>query len=244
MSDLPGPRGFATTHWSLVMAAATDAASRSRAREALEQLCGIYWYPLYAFVRSRGHSADDARDLTQSFFARILEAGGFATADPARGRFRSWLLGAMKHFLVNEWHRERAQKRGGRATFLELDGLGAEARWALEPAVPREPDAVFDKEWALESVARALASLRTESEARGAGALFAALEGCLTGDESPRRETAAKLGLTESAVKAAVHRLRQRYRAVLRAQIAQTVDDPSDIDDEMRYLLDALRARK
>ena len=116
----PGPREFATTHWSLVVAAKPDEASQTRARKALEELCRAYWYPLYAFVRNRGYSSDDAQDLTQSFFARIIETGGFASADPERGRFRSYLLGAMKHFLANEWHRAQAQKRGGGVTFLEL----------------------------------------------------------------------------------------------------------------------------
>ena len=134
MKDPPGPREFATTHWSLVVAAQPDEASQTQARQALEELCRAYWYPLYAFVRNRGYSSSDAQDLTQSFFARFIETGGFASADPERGRFRSYLLGAMKHFLANEWHRAQAQKRGGGVTFLELDALDPEARYALEPA--------------------------------------------------------------------------------------------------------------
>ncbi len=243
MKDPPGPREFATTHWSLVVAAKPDAASQTRARKALEKLCNAYWYPLYAFVRNRGYSSSDAQDLTQSFFARIIETGGFASADPERGRFRSYLLGAMKHFLANEWHRAQAQKRGGGVTFLELDALDPEARYALEPAQPTDPDAGFDREWAQESIARAMEELRAESEARGKGELFEALQGSLTGDEPARSETAARLGLTEGAVKVAVHRLRQRYRELLRAEIAETVTDPSDIDDEMRYLVAALRRK-
>ena len=241
MKDLTGPRDFATTHWSLVVAAKADEASQTRAREALEELCKAYWYPLYAFVRYRGYSSDDAQDLTQSFFVRILESGGLASADPRKGRFRSYLLGAMKHFLANEWHRDRAQKRGGGVTFLELDALDPEARFALAPARSTDPDAGFDREWALESIARSMEKLEAESQSRGSGELFEALKGSLTGDEPPRSETAARLGMTASALKAAVHRLRQRYRELVRAEIAQTVSDPADIDAEMRHLVAALR---
>ncbi len=239
----PGPREFATTHWSLVLAAKADEASRSRARKALEKLCKAYWYPLYAFVRCRGYSSDEAQDLTQSFFARIIETGGFASADPERGRFRSYLLGAMKHFLANEWHRARAQNRGGGVTVLDLDALDPEARYSLEPARSTDPDAGFDREWAQETIARAMEQLRAESEARGKGELFCELRGSLTGDEASRSETAARLAMTDGAVKVAVHRLRQRYRELLRAEIAETVTDPSDVDVEMRHLVAALRRK-
>jgi RNA polymerase sigma factor (sigma-70 family) len=241
MNDHSDPREFATTHWSLVVAAKPDEASRTRARKALEELCRAYWYPLYAFVRYRGHSSDDAQDLTQSFFVRIIEAGGFSSADPQRGRFRSYILGAMKHFLANEWHRAHAQKRGGGARLIELDALDRSARYALEPARSTDPDAGFDREWARESIARAMEKLRAESESRGKSELFEALKGSLTGDEPARKETAARLGMTEGAVKVAVHRLRQRYRVFLRAEIAETVTDPSGIDAEMRHLVAALR---
>jgi len=243
MQDLPGPREFATTHWSLVVAAQPNEASRTRARDALEQLCRAYWYPLYAFVRYRGYSPDDAQDLTQSFFVRILETSGLASADPERGRFRSYLLGAMKHFLANEWHRARAQKRGGGVTVLDWDALDPEARYALEPAQATDPETAFDREWARESIARAMDKLRAEWEARGKGALFEALKGSLTGEEPARRETAARLQMTEGAVKTAVHRLRQRYRELLRAEIAETVADPAEVEVEMRHLVDALRRK-
>jgi RNA polymerase sigma factor (sigma-70 family) len=239
----PGPQEFATTHWSLVVAASSDEASQTLARKALEELCRAYWYPLYAFVRYRGYSLDDAQDLTQSFFARIIETGGFASADPERGRFRSYLLGVMKHFLANQWHRARAQKRGGGVTFIELDALDPKARYALEPAQWTDPDAGFDREWAQESIARAMEKLRAESETSGKGEQFEALKGSLIGEEPARSETAARLGMTVGAVKVAVHRLRQRYRELLRAEIAETVSDPSDINDEMRYLLAALRRK-
>jgi RNA polymerase sigma-70 factor (ECF subfamily) len=149
----------------------------------------------------------------------------------------------MKHFLANEWHRAQAQKRGGRVSFVELDALAPEARYALEPAQSTDPDAGFDREWAQESIARAMDALRAESEAGGKSELFDALKGSLIGEEPARGETAARLGMTVGAVKVAVHRLRQRYRELLRAEIAQTVSDPSDIDDEMRYLVAALRRK-
>jgi len=225
------------------MAAKADEASRTSARMALEELCKAYWYPLYAFVRYRGYSPDDAQDLTQSFIVRIIEKGGMATVDPERGRFRSYLLGAMKHFLANEWHRGRAQKRGGTVNFVELDALDRSARHALEPARSTDPDAGFDRKWAEESVARAMDTLQAQSEGRGKGALFEALKGSLTGDEPDRKAAAARLAMTEGAVKAAVHRLRQRFRELLRAEIAETVSDPADIDDEMRHLVAALRKR-
>jgi len=239
----PGPREFTTTHWSLVVAAKPDEASRTRARCALEELCRAYWYPLYAFVRCRGYSTDDAQDLTQSFFTRIIEKGGLAFADPELGRFRSYLLGAMKHFLANEWHRARTQKRGGGATFLDLDALDPEARYALEPAQSTDPDASFDREWARESIARAMEKLRAESETRGKGELFDALKGSLAGEGPDRSKAAERLGMTDGAVKAAVHRLRQRFRELLRAGIAETVADPSEVDFEMRHLVNALRRK-
>ena len=193
MQDPPGPRDFATTHWSLVVAAKSDEASQTHARKALETLCSAYWYPLYAFVRNRGYSSSDAQDLTQSFFARIIETGGFASADRERGRFRSYLLGAMKHFLANEWHRAQTQKRGGGVIFLELKALAPEARYALEPAQSANPDAGFDREWAQASIARAMEELRAELETGGKGELFESLKGSLTGEEPARSETAARL---------------------------------------------------
>ncbi len=236
----PGPKGFHTTHWSLVAAAKTEA-DHARAREALEELCRLYWYPLYAFVRDRGHPSHEAQDLTQAFFVRVFETYGLATADPARGRFRSYLLGAMKHFLANESRRARTRKRGGGEPVLELDALDPEKRYALEPAHSEDPDAGFDREWALESTARAMEALRAESEANGKSETFEGLKGSLTGVELARGETAETLGMTEGALKVAVHRLRQRYRELLRAEIAKTVADPSDVDDELRYLVTALR---
>ena len=244
MKDPPGRRQFATTHWSLVGAAKGDEASQTRAREALEELCRAYWYPLYAFVRSRGYSVVDAQDLTQAFFARIIETGGFASADPERGRFRSYLLGAMKHFLANEWHRAQTQKRGGQVQLLEWDALDPEARYAEASEQSDNPELLFDREWALETTAGALQELRDEMAKAGKSEQFDALKGTLGGqDELPRDQIAARLGMSEGAVKVAVHRLRQRYGKLLRAAIAETVSNEEDLDDEMRYLVAVLRRR-
>ena len=242
MKDSPGPRQFVTTHWSLVAAAKPGEASQTRAREALEELCRAYWYPLYAFVRSRGYSAVDAQDLTQAFFARIIETGGFAWADRERGRFRSYLLGAMKHFLANEWHRAQTQKRGGQVQFVEWDALDLEDRYAGASKRSDNPEHLFDYEWALETISGALQTLREEMVKAGKSEHFDVLKGSLTGqDELSRNKIAAKLNMTEGAVKVAVHRLRQRYRKLLRAAIAETVSNEEDLDDEMRYLVEILR---
>lgn len=231
---------FATTQWSLV--AAAGGGEGSAARRALEELCRAYWYPLYAYVRYRGYPAEEARDLTQAFFVSILETGGIGAADRERGRFRSYLLGAMKHFLANEWHREQAKKRGGGIRFVEWDALSPEARYAESPVQCDDPDRRFDYEWAVETTAAALRSLRQEMEAAGKGGQFELLKGSLTGeDELPRKEVAARLEMSEGAVKVAVHRLRQQYRKLLRESIAETVNSEVDLEDEMRYLVEVLR---
>jgi RNA polymerase sigma-70 factor (ECF subfamily) len=242
MDDPPARRQFDTTQWSLVAAARLDEESRSRARKALEKLCRAYWYPLYAFVRSRGHSAADAQDLTQEFFARIIESGGFTSADRKRGRFRSYLLGAMKHFLTNEWHRAQAQKRGGRVRFIEWDELDPESRFAGTPVATDDPEQLFDREWALATISGALQALRDELAEAGKSEQFDLLKGSLTGEEEPpRHELAIRLNMSEGAVKVAVHRLRRRYRKLVRDAIAETVGNEANLDDEMRYLLAVLR---
>jgi RNA polymerase sigma factor (sigma-70 family) len=233
---------FATTHWSLVGAVQSDQASRARAREALEELCRTYWYPLYAFVRSRGYSAIDAQDLTQAFFTRIFERDGFASADRNRGRFRSYLLGAMKHFLANEWHRTKTKKRGGNVRFIQWDILHPEARYASTARLSDRPEHLYDREWALEIIAGALRTLRKEMEKEGRKDQFEALKNTLTGEEeAPRKETAARLGKSEGAVKVAVHRLRKRYAKLLRDAVSETVSSEADLQDEMRYLIETLR---
>lgn len=235
------PKQFAATQWSLVRIAQSDDASGTRARRALESLCRAYWYPLYTFVRRRGYSTADAQDLTQAFFARFIATGGFASADSGRGRFRNYLLGALKNFLANEWNRARMQKRGGEVTFLEWDALAPEKRYALEPAQNTDPELSYDREWALESIARARKKLREEFESAGKLELFEALQGCLTSQEPQREVTAARLGMNEGAVKVATHRLRRRFRQILRDEIAETVGTSEEVDEELRYLVAILR---
>lgn len=242
MDDRQGPRQFATTHWSLVRAARPGVAGETRAREALEALCRVYWYPLYAFVRSRGHAHVDAQDLTQEFFARIIEAGGFASADPEKGRFRAYLLGAMKHFLVNEWRRAKAQKRGGSVRFIPWDAWDLDARYAGASRLADDPERLFDREWAIQTVSEALKALEKAMTGSGKRRLFDVLKGCLTGEsELTRQEMASELDMSEGAVKVAVHRMRRRFRKLLRKAIADTVANEEDLDDEMRHLLAVLR---
>jgi RNA polymerase sigma-70 factor (ECF subfamily) len=238
-SIAPGAREFHTTRWSVVLAAQRGAES-AHARNAMAALCRDYWYPLYAFVRRRGHAPHDAQDLTQGFFAALLE-GNTTMADPARGKFRSYLLGALKHYLANEWHRANAQKRGGSHTIIEWDALDPEARYAMEPSDQADPDTLYDRRWAMELLDRAMTSLRAEFTAKGEANTFDALTPTPTGAEPDRDELAARLGLTEGALKVAVHRLRKRYREVLRAEVAETVDSATEIDAEMRHLVAVLR---
>ena len=227
---------FGATHWSVVIAAGGDS---SRARSALEKLCATYWYPLYAFVRRRGHSAHDAQDLTQGFFARLLEKNDLASVDRARGRFRSFLLAALDHFLINEWHRARTQKRGGATVLFSFDALDAESRLRHEPATD-SPEQIYDRRWAMTLLDQVMARLRTEMAGAGKLAHFEALKFCLTGERTAYAEVGARLAMSEGAVKVAVHRLRERYRALLRAEIAETVATPEEIEDELRALLAAL----
>ncbi len=242
MNDPAGPRQFATTHWSLVDAVKFDQSNQTRAREALETLCQSYWYPLYAFVRSRGYSEADAQDLTQAFFARIIETHGFNAADRSRGRFRSYLLGALKHFLANEWDRNQARKRGGKIQFAEWDALNLENRYAATSNPSDNPDYLFDREWALETISKTLQTLRAEMDQTGKTRQFDLLKGSLTGeDDLPRDQLATELNMSEGAVKVAIHRLRQRYRTLLRNTIAQTVSNEADLEDELRYLIAILR---
>ena len=242
MIDPYGPQQFATTHWSLVGAANLNEASHTRARDAQEELCRTYWYPLYAFVRSRGYSANDAQDLTQAFFASIIESGGFGSANRQYGRFRSYLLGAMKHFLSNEWNKAKTQKRGGNIQFVEWDAVDVEGRYSDTACQTDDPELLFDYEWAMEIISNTLKTLRQEMEDVGKGEQFEALKGCLTGEEDLTREKIAeKLNMTDGAIKTAVHRLRQRYRNLLRAAIAETVSNEDDLNDEMQYLIKILR---
>jgi RNA polymerase sigma factor (sigma-70 family) len=239
-SSSAGGSPFMTTHWSLVLAAAGTEDTHSR--EALAKLCQVYWYPLYAFVRRQGHGPHDAQDLTQEFFMRLLEKDYLGDVDRSKGKFRSFLLAALKHFLSKEWARAKTLKRGGGHTLVPLDALSAEDRYRREPEDNATPERLFERRWALTLLDHVLTRLSEEYDRTGRRAMFEQLQGCLTGDSDllPYAELAARLGLTEGAVKVAVHRLRQRYRGVLRDEIAQTVADPAEIDDEIRQLFSAL----
>jgi RNA polymerase sigma-70 factor (ECF subfamily) len=230
---------FTTTRWSLVAAAAKPQAAAA-ARQALGELCGLYWYPVYAFIRRRGHSADESGDLTQEFFARLIEKAGIAGADPAKGRFRSYLLGACRHFLANERERTTAKKRGGGRIVESLDLADAERRYAAEPADDRTPEQVFERRWALTLLDGVLAGLRAEYAAAGQDLLFDRLKLSLTGEAGTFQEMAVELGMTEGAVKVAAHRLRRRYRGRLRAAIAETVASPEEVEAEIRDLFAVL----
>ena len=238
--NVHGPKSFQTTRWSVVQAA--GAQDSSAARDALATLCESYWYPLYAFVRRSGYGAEDARDLTQGFFTRLLEKRDFRMADPERGRFRSFLLASLKHFLANERARARALKRGGGHTLLSIDYENADARYTSDPGDRLTPEKVFQRNWALTLVARTSERLGQEYAAQGKGLLFGRLEGTLTGDEGTksRRDLAKELGMTEGALNVAIHRLRRRFRQRLRAEIAHTLTDPGKVDEELRQLFAVL----
>ena len=232
---------FATTHWSVVLAAGQTATPE--AQEALERLCRTYWYPLYACVRREGHSAEDAKDLTQEFIARFIEKKYLKLADRDRGRFRSFLLTSLKHFIINEWRKHQTAKRGGGAVPISIDEEDAEGRYTTELVSPEmPPDKLFERRWALALLDQVLVRLRQEYSEAGKTALFNELKAFVWGEKSalPQAEIAARLGLTENAVSVAVFRLRRRYGELLRAEIANTVALASDIDDELRHLLGAI----
>jgi RNA polymerase sigma-70 factor (ECF subfamily) len=233
-------RRFPTTDWSLVVSAGNPDAAGSR--ESLGELCQAYWYPIYAYIRHRGHSPDAAQDLTQDFFARVLEKGLFAEADPVRGRFRSFLRTVCTHYLANRREWQRAHKRGGGRSLLSIDGSDAETRYAREPAHELTPERIFDRSWALTLLSRVLDQLRWEYEESGRGAILDELGGVLTEDPqaAPYATIAERLGASEGAVRVALHRLRKRYGVLLRREIGATVHDPSAVDDEIRSLFAAL----
>ncbi|NUQ62226.1 MAG: sigma-70 family RNA polymerase sigma factor [Pirellulales bacterium] len=240
MPDVGGRSEFDATRWTLVLSAAGGTHTPSSAA-AMAELCAIYWYPLYAFIRRRGHDAHEAEDLVQEFFARLLVKDFLAGVSPEKGRFRSFLLAAFKHFLANEYDRAGAQKRGGARTVIALDALGADSRWRLEPADTLTPEKLFERRWALAVLEQVLARLQAEMTAAGKGPLYEALKEFLGGEgRDTYAEVGTKLGMSSGAVKVAVHRLRRRWRQVLREEIAQTVADPAEIDAEIRYLLSCL----
>lgn len=236
--DLSTPgMSFHTTHWTAVLVAGHDSVPGSK--EALEDLCRAYWYPLYAYVRRKGHSEADAKDLTQQFFARLLHGGRLALADPARGRFRTFLLTALNHFLINEWIKTGRDKRGGAIEFVPLHTDDPENLYSAEPADARTPETLYDQHWAAAVMKQALDRLAAEYRDDRAR-LFEALKPFVWGEKAGASyaEIATALGLNEGAVRVAVHRLRRTYREFLRDEIAQTVATPEEVEQELRYLIE------
>jgi RNA polymerase sigma factor (sigma-70 family) len=225
----------------MVLAAARGSPT-PRAAEAMAELCRLYWYPLYAYVRRRGHDTHEAEDLTQEFFLRLLAKDYLLGVDRQKGKFRAFLLASLKHFLANEWDRSRTQKRGGGRTVLPISTAEAENRYRLEPWHDLTPDRLFERRWALTVLDNVLVRLQLALAFEGKQAVFDRLRPFLTGSREPGgyAVAAAELGTSEGAVKTAVHRLRRRYRQLLRDEIAHTVADPAEIDDEIRYLLACL----
>jgi RNA polymerase sigma-70 factor (ECF subfamily) len=230
---------FPTTSWTIISAANRNSSSSA---DALSKLCATYWLPIYSFVRRRGYSREEAEDLTQEFFARVLQHGSFAEARRERGRFRSFLLASVTHFLANEWDRSTAQKRGGTCPTLSLDFEASEERFHHEPFHELTPEALFKRQWALAALDHVLVRLREEFDRKGQSAQFDQLRVFLTGDQDRGSydEAARALALSAAAVRTAVHRLRRRYTEVIREEIAATVADPGEVDDEIRFLLAAL----
>lgn len=234
------PARFATTRWSVVLDAGR--AEAVEARDALANLCGTYWFPLYAHVRRRGYNSHDAQDLTQEFFARLLERGTLGRADPTRGRFRSFILAVLDRFLQDEWKKRRAQKRGGGRDLVSLDVVAAEQRLELESLDALAPDKAFDRHWAQALLDRVMQQLEDDYRREGKAEMFAALRSTLGGarESQPYAELAAQLGSSEGAMKVAVHRLRKRYRARLESEVADTVATADDVSTELRHLLGAM----
>jgi RNA polymerase sigma-70 factor (ECF subfamily) len=232
---------FVTTHWSVVLAAGqADAAA---GLSALEELCRTYWYPLYAYVRRRGHQPEQAQDLTQEFFLRLIEKQSLRLADSTRGKFRSFLLTSLKHFLINEREKAHAAKRGGPQSFQPLAWEEAESRYLAEPSRDLTPDQLFDKRWAVTIVERAQHRLREEFAAANKLPLFEQLQGHVWGDGAAGyTESAARLNTTEGALRIAAHRMKDRFRSLLREEVAHTAASADEVDAELRYLISVLRA--
>jgi RNA polymerase sigma factor (sigma-70 family) len=233
---------FATTRWSMVVEAGQH--SSPKAAAALATLCETYWFPLYAYVRRQGKSAEDAQDLTQGFFVFLLDKHTLRVADRERGRFRSFLLASMKNFLKNQWRHSTAQKRSGAQAVISLDFDDGENRYQLEPSHDVTPERIFERQWALTLLEQVLMRLRGEFEANGKIELFDGLKMFLGGQKStvPHRELGDQLNMSEAAVKVALHRARRRYRILLREEIQQTIGAEEDVDEELNQLFDALAA--
>jgi RNA polymerase sigma-70 factor (ECF subfamily) len=236
------PGVWATTHWSVVLAAGHGQSPLAAA--ALEQLCRTYWYPLYAFVRRRGHNPEEAQDLTQDFFHRLLTSDWLARADQSKGRFRTFLLCGLQNFLANEWQKQQRLKRGAGHQTIPLDALAAENRYQLEPADLASPDKLFERRWALTLLETVVERLEAEENQAGAAARFEALREVLLGEPTVEgyAALAERFGVTESTVKSWVHRLRRRYRERLREEVAHTVGSPAEVQDELRHLMRVLTA--
>jgi RNA polymerase sigma factor (sigma-70 family) len=231
---------FTSTHWSVILRAQDT--SSPLAAAALEKLCRAYWYPLYVFVRRQGEDEESAKDLTQGFFSRLLEKRYLAQVQREKGKFRSFLLTAFKHFLSDEWDKARAQKRGGGQALVSLDDSRCEDRYRLEPVDNMDAEKLFERRWALTLLEQARARLKDEYLESGKSSLYERLEVFEAGDRNapPYAEVAAELGLTESGVKSAVFRLRQRYRELIREEVAHTVGEPEEVDREIRYLISVI----
>jgi DNA-directed RNA polymerase specialized sigma24 family protein len=236
-----GQASFPSTRWSRVVAAAD--LKTPDARAALAELCAAYWYPIYVFVRRKGNDAEKALDLTQSYFARLLEHGVLAAADPSKGRFRGFLRTDCKHFLIDRHRRETSRQRGGAVSFIPIDAQDAEGRYVFEPADGMTPDRLFDRVWATTLLGRVLDLLAQEHTEPARAKLFAEIKIVLTEGKSavPAFALAKRLGTTERAIHTAISRLKKRYREILKDQIAATLDDPAQIDDEIRDLFEAVR---
>ena len=238
---LAGASDFPTTRWTLVVAAADP--QRNEARSALASLCESYWYPLYAYVRRRGYLSDQAQDLTQEFFIRVLEGRYLDRADPEKGRFRAFILTSLKFFLADEGDRARAQKRGGGAT-LPLEFPMGEERYQREPAHDETPERIFERRWALSVLDRVVERLRNEFVQHGRPEHFERLKGFLLGQsDAPYAALAREMHTSEGALKVAIHRLRKRYRELFRQEIADTVVDPAEVEPEIRYLAAVLTTK-
>jgi RNA polymerase sigma-70 factor (ECF subfamily) len=232
---------FASTRWSVVLAAGGLSPDADR---ALAELCETYWYPVYAFVRKSGHSSDDAADLTQAFFARVLEKRYVKDARPDRGRFRSFLLASLRHFMSNERDWQGAKKRGGGVPHVSLDVEIGEQRYQLDPPDDTTPERIYERRWTLTVLDRAMAELSKKYRQSGRRELYLRLKPCLTGENSlSYREIGEALGVSEGSLRIAVHRLRKEFASTLRAAIAETVERPEDIEDELRYLLGVVGRR-
>ena len=235
----PGRERFATTSWSMVVHAA-DPDSPGK-EDALSALCETYWYPLYVFVRRKGHARAEAEDLTQAFFAELLAKNTISIADGSRGKFRTFLLTALTHFMANDWRSRQTEKRGGRVNRISIDYDAAENRLSSQPVHELTPEKIFDRAWALTLLEEAIEAVRDQYRKSGKLELFEALRGALVGEETAtHQEIASRLNMTESAIKVSLYRLRQRYGDQLRLQIARTLDDPSCVDEELSALYTAL----